>query len=223
MSLKTEPNVSVYWANFFFFKPGENSKSIPKFNIHLSSHPPPPAKKALFCNDSWPFTCQWLRALTKTTIWPRADFCQDSNCRRLSFVHCVALWQLYKLFLKGVTVKLPLCFFFLQNVIAWTNLGVLYLKHGKIEVNNVIDLSSHYMLSCPNDGDVLDSNDVALKWSAMCVWLAVTWFWCSHDRLLTAVYRNNTALCNNSHQVSYSNPCGCFYVKLIHFGQTSIA
>ena len=40
-------------------------------------------------------------------------------------------------FLKGVIGKLPFCFFFLQNVIAWTNLGVLYLKHGKIEVNNM--------------------------------------------------------------------------------------
>ena len=25
---------------------------------------------------------------------------------------------------------------FCQNVVAWTNLGVLYLKHSKIEVNN---------------------------------------------------------------------------------------
>ena len=53
------------------------------------------------------------------------------------FLHCLALWQLKKLFLKGVIVKLPFCFFVLQNVIAWTNLGVLYLKHGKIEVNNM--------------------------------------------------------------------------------------
>ena len=41
------------------------------------------------------------------------------------------------LFLKGVIVKLPFCFFFLQNVIACTNLGVLYLKHGKKEVNKM--------------------------------------------------------------------------------------
>lgn len=50
-----------------------------------------------------------------------------------------------RLYLEGVPIypgrvilKRPFCFYFCwQNVIAWTNLGVLYLKHGKIEVRGV--------------------------------------------------------------------------------------
>lgn len=53
---------------------------------------------------------------------------------QLSFERVAAFWFVSKHSLKHRERMLYRISFCLQNVIAWTNLGVLYLKHDKIEV-----------------------------------------------------------------------------------------